>query len=95
MPEGLTSFIEDQLALAAEQRFRPARGMAVTYGYSFARTRVGGGWSGSEKGQYATRVARQGLREDSSAWNEQRRDERGDFRPFRHSHHGRVRMTVS
>lgn len=56
MPEALTPFIEDQLELTAEQRFRPARGMAVTYGYSFARTRDGGGWSGSERGQYATRV---------------------------------------
>jgi outer membrane protein assembly factor BamA len=35
-PEG-AHFIDDRTELTAEQRFRPARNMAVTYSYSFAR----------------------------------------------------------
>ena len=36
-PEGETPFREDSTEVTVEQRFRPARAMTVTYGYSFAR----------------------------------------------------------
>jgi outer membrane protein assembly complex protein YaeT len=39
-PEAATPFVEDTADITAEQRFRPANHMAVTYGYSFARTHV-------------------------------------------------------
>ena len=38
-PEG-SAFVEDKSDVTVEQRFRPARNMAVTYNYSFARNHV-------------------------------------------------------
>ena len=37
---GGSAFVETKSDITAEQRFRPAGNMAVTYGYSFARTHV-------------------------------------------------------
>ncbi len=37
---GGSAFVENKSDITAEQRFRPAGNMAVTYGYSFARTHV-------------------------------------------------------
>jgi outer membrane protein assembly complex protein YaeT len=39
-PAGATPFVEDQSGVTAEQRFRPAPRMVVTYGYNFSRTHV-------------------------------------------------------
>jgi outer membrane protein assembly factor BamA len=39
-PEGSTPFVEDETEVTAEQRFRPAGRMAVTYGYTFSRAHV-------------------------------------------------------
>ena len=38
--ESSTPFVEDLSDITAEQRFRPVRNMAVTYGYSFTRAHV-------------------------------------------------------
>jgi outer membrane protein assembly complex protein YaeT len=38
-PNG-SAFVEDKAEVTAEQRFRPATNMGVSYGYSFARTHV-------------------------------------------------------
>ena len=38
--EGTTPFVEDRSDITAEQRFRPVRNMAVSYGYSFTRAHV-------------------------------------------------------
>lgn len=39
-PEGGTPFVEDQSGITAQQRWHPTPRAAVTYGYSFSRTRV-------------------------------------------------------
>jgi outer membrane translocation and assembly module TamA len=39
-PEAATPFVEDTAEVTAEQRFRPAGDMTVSYGYSLARTHV-------------------------------------------------------